>query len=341
MANEGDIVSAKVKAQLDTATGSGELEASTRSRFIGALDRLLGAFFDLPATWLDAKSQNIEHEAELKRQFKTALAAPVLEATAAGDHEKARLLGLRAASEYREFEKTVNLAGVAQKATAALTDGTGSNEAKVEAEIDEEWLNKFQHFASGASTEEMRSLWGRILADETLRPGSYSASSLRFVFELDNSMAEICERFARRNVDGYIYTTKEDQSGAPLDEALILQAAGLIVGVGTHLQRTLDLREDKSFAIVDGHFALTGTRTTSDPVSLPMYVVTKLGKEIFSLLPEPSPKEKLRLIAQQLMDTEAEKFVSLSLVELGGETAPGRRAIIGSEPILVEQKKSD
>lgn len=342
MAKDDDEVGVKVEAQLDAATGSGNLAVSARSRFAAAVDRLFGGIFDLPAAKIDVRIEAIKHEAELRRRFREAQAAPILEALEAGDNERARLLQISAASHLRELDKTLNLAGVVSSARLALTDQSketsSSPEDVSEAEdvIDDEWLTRFQTFASTASSDKMRNLWGRVLAGEAKSPGSFSAASLRFIFDLDKTLAATCERVAKKVVNGSLFQSDEDLSGRPLSDLLALQAAGLLAGVGANLTMTMNGNLDEDFSMWSGKFAIKAKQKTPRKLSIRICSVTQLGLEIFSLLPSPDVENNFRSIGQLIVKKESGNLKELSLFELGNQTAHDTFNVVRVESLMTE-----
>lgn len=69
---------------------------------------------------------------------------------------------------------------------------TNSSEEKV---IDDDWLNSFGTEARQKSTEDMQLRFGRILAGEIQKPGSYSIRAIKVLGELDKDTAALFKRF--------------------------------------------------------------------------------------------------------------------------------------------------
>ena len=85
----------------------------------------------------------------------------------------------------RVLREQVNLDMISQRAATEIIDDASSN-APSEAEqavdeIDSDWLNAFEAEARPKSTEQMQSLFGKILAGEIRRPGSCSIRSVRIL----------------------------------------------------------------------------------------------------------------------------------------------------------------
>lgn len=60
--------------------------------------------------------------------------------------------------------------------------------------INDDWLNTFEEEARQKSTEEMQLLFGRILAGEIRKPGSYSIRAVKILGELDQNTAALFKK---------------------------------------------------------------------------------------------------------------------------------------------------
>ena len=60
--------------------------------------------------------------------------------------------------------------------------------------INDDWLNTFEEEARQISTEEMQTLFGRILAGEIRKPGSYSIRAVKILGELDQNTAALFKK---------------------------------------------------------------------------------------------------------------------------------------------------
>jgi Protein of unknown function (DUF2806) len=62
---------------------------------------------------------------------------------------------------------------------------------------DEDWIARFFSVAQDISSAQMQELWGRILAGEIQKPGTYSLATLDFVRNLRTSDAALIERLSK------------------------------------------------------------------------------------------------------------------------------------------------
>ncbi|EJT04002.1 DUF2806 domain-containing protein [Rhizobium sp. CCGE 510] len=160
--------------------------ARVQSRTIDALD-YLGA--------IKAKEGNIEAEREVRIQ-EALTDAQVSAIEAAGQRfakEAGKDLGfaeriLNSVSKGQRKQDNVN-------ATAAFALEDLQNRAAdvndSDAKVSAAFLSKLEHYAEGATTEQLREKWGRVLAAEIRKPGTFSNKVLRVVDEMEAPVAEL------------------------------------------------------------------------------------------------------------------------------------------------------
>jgi hypothetical protein len=335
MAEQSDEIGVSISGAIDAAANSGQLSVQTKSRFLAAVDRLLGALFDLPATWIDNVRSSSVSSAEIKREFREHHAKLAREALERDDQQEARRLQLRAAAELRELEHTLNIAAVVGETARLLEDNSelpeeaanGPDDA--DAPINDDWLQRFQQYASGASSDKLRHMWARVLRGETRKPGSFSASALRFVAELDQAMAQRCEAICHRAIDDSVYPTQAEQEGASLSEALALQAAGLVTGVGGLISRGFTISPDGVLRWIVGNEALELRGQPGHVFNVTTFFITDLGREVFTLLRDPDIENNFRMLFP-LMDSAV--VTEAWLYHLAPNVLPD-----GSRPILSKE----
>ena len=176
-----DLGSTGLSAVAGAMTG---LPAPVRTSFFKALSDLLGGLTAIPAAKLKQYAQGIEDTTAAR----SAVSAMVAKGT--GEGGLADPLLMQAAAEIYTpaiLRKAKNRIGVAQKAADHISNEEGENLSAASPEDD--WMNSFTRFAEDASSEKLQDLFGRILAGQIVRPGSFSQSTMRAVAELDQSIA--------------------------------------------------------------------------------------------------------------------------------------------------------
>lgn len=163
-----------------------------------ALDRLVGAAFDIPAAWLAQKKAKIDSQTESYRMVEAAIAQAVALGAGADPETAQRAMNVLVRKEY---QKQINREAVAaamveeiRESGIPLENGTNS---LITEELDDDWLNIFEKHAEDASSERLQGLWGRVLAGEIRRPGRFSTRTLRFLSEFSQADALTFETFAK------------------------------------------------------------------------------------------------------------------------------------------------
>ena len=84
-----------------------------------------------------------------------------------------------------------NIQAITQKAMAALPDTVDDKT------VDEDWIAHFFEDCKNVSNEQMQILWGRLLAGEITKPGSFSIRTLDFIKSMSTEEAELFTSFCR------------------------------------------------------------------------------------------------------------------------------------------------
>ncbi|HEY1696510.1 MAG TPA: DUF2806 domain-containing protein [Polyangiaceae bacterium] len=99
---------------------------------------------------------------------------------------------------YQEGKRQLNIEDIIEEALRILVhEQTASDDA-----VDEDWSIRFFAIAQDVSYEPMKRLWGRLLAAEVRRPGSFSLRCLESVRSIARSEADALSRIAPFVVNG-------------------------------------------------------------------------------------------------------------------------------------------
>lgn len=299
MAKPEDEVSASISVVLDKVAGTADLSIAVKSRFVAAVDRMSGGIFDWGGSWFDTKIERRKHEEKLRQDFREFQQQRVKEFVLHGNSEQ--LHRLKLVSEYSSFDRLLNYKAVVEEAADLISENAELySQIPDTAAIDNDWMNRFKMSAEAASSEQLRNLWARILAGESRQPGSFSASALRFVAELDKSLGESCERIAKYVFFDAIVLRPELKQGQYLLDLLALQSQGLLAGASGGLSKTFEADEQGQVLVGNAPLLLRIKGAPSASHVLDNVILTNVGKEVFSLLQPPPYEENLRYIASQL-----------------------------------------
>lgn len=214
----------------------------------------------------DAKAYAAELEAKTKNKV------ALIEAQG-----KDALANYVAAKETRKMRNTV---AVIEKAQTHFTEG----EKVSDEPVDEGWKNRFFEIVEEISDEELREIWGHVLAGEVKKPKSYSLRTLEVLRNLTKDEASLIAKIVP-NVLKEEYVYRNDV--LTVSESLILQDCGIMLGDGNGIQFELEVEPNNKHAfILDHEFALILYNESSEikKCGVSIYKLTTAGKEIVKLI---------------------------------------------------------
>ncbi|SFQ11457.1 Protein of unknown function [Mesorhizobium sp. NFR06] len=268
---------------------------STNLRTVSVFDRLIGALFGRWTPGLERKPVLTEAVTEGQRRLiEAAVNAGVK------DIEERGMSASDAARVLAQLDpKARNIAHVALEAFEELTsrpsatEDYGGSTIEHNANVDDDWLNFFEGYAEKASSENMRKLWGRILAGEIRKPGAFSLRTLQIASELDRETASLFQEFAVRRLGKTILSTEvaEDKNilklVKPMPRIDELDAAGLVdAASGMGVSRKLERPDDNTPSGMAVGTKLVGFHIKPGrDIQLSGYNLTRAGIELASFLP--------------------------------------------------------
>ena len=92
--------------------------------------------------------------------------------------------------QFQEQKRQVNIKSVVQQAADQLGD-----KEVADSEPDHDWTARFFNEVQDVSSEEMQSLWAKVLAGEVQHPGSTSIRTLGILKDLDRNTAQLFRKF--------------------------------------------------------------------------------------------------------------------------------------------------
>ncbi|WP_374274153.1 DUF2806 domain-containing protein [Brevundimonas sp.] len=241
--------------------------------------RLLGRWVAVPNARARAEAQKIDDETAARSLVMQKIVEAAALKAAADPTLVDRALNNFLADTLRRQE---NKDAITQTAEELLSQNQPEQSEIDPGDPDPDWLNVFEAHAERASGENLRLLWGKILAGEIRRPGSFSLSTLRFLSELDHSLAKKFNKYALFIEGDMMYIPKKkDQTS--IREIAELEEAGLVVGASAGYSNTLqspggELKFRRGSCIV---FIKTSGQESFKASGL---MVTRVTKEIKSLV---------------------------------------------------------
>ncbi|MGY0573568.1 DUF2806 domain-containing protein [Bradyrhizobium sp. RDM12] len=322
-----------------TETG---VKAKAKSRFVAAVDRFGGNLIEIV---------NAPMERRITRQRAiSAGEVKLVEAVTEFGIEKLKCdpeFAERTAEKFftRLFEKQANKDRVLIEALEDLRHSPPTDEASAagEDQLAEEFIDRLETYAEGASTAKLQQKWGRVLSSEVRKPGTFSPKVLRIVDEIETDTANLFERVCGSRIRDYLPKCLIGE--LPFQELSPLVMAGLLIdpGMAGHIVRydTQTTAAGKEFwVIMDDGQALSIPKTFTPPNSpmgivpigsedgrpvVPVYLLTDAGKAIATIFANSASNafsEYSAKVRAALPDIEVLNYVKLPGSELYRQLDP-------------------
>jgi hypothetical protein len=286
----------------DVAISEAGISVRTKSRIVSTLDRWGGNFFRKKSFKGERAVQTDEQLISLEAKIVQKAGEKLLKRVDEDDDFALEVLNI---AYSREARRRDNKEGVILAALEILKNETASENESLEGPetLSDEFLDRVERYAEDASTDELKQRWGRILAGEIRKPGTFSRKVLRAVDELDAETALLFERVAAFSLGGCLPICLVKK--LTFDEQAALASAGMILEPGLghwRLYNKVKISE-KEFWFCDlGEYAvafpvvLDGVTTSDDESSalgkheenfaFPVYSLSDVGKAVTTIIPD-------------------------------------------------------
>jgi Protein of unknown function (DUF2806) len=181
-----------------------------------------------------------------------------------------------------------------------------SNQRDATQEIDDDWLNLYARMAEDKTSEELRSLFGKILAGEIRKPGTFSLRTMQFVSTLSREEAHRVSHFfsfalAGRFVPLFPDLNEEVEPG--LDSRILMEELGLASSPDTigGLATTSEVQAHSKLHLVASGYAIAVNNSTAEKFEFEIgcQALTKPGRELIAIANPPTTSiEFLKKVAQ-------------------------------------------
>lgn len=283
------------------------MKASARSRLIAAFDRFGGNLVDYVNVPIEERNRERRALADARVQTINTLTELALDRLKVDP-----ALMERAITSHLEkiVERQGNKDAVLNEAIEDLRRQAPTDEEMSSGpdELSDAFQNRFERYAEDATTDELREKWGRVLAAEVRKPGTFSGKVLRVIDELDPETAALFERVCQNRIANVI--PKALSGELQFLDAAKLVSAGLLVEPGLGQIRRCDEVTDSQdtklwlwgFDVFAIGVTVTASVSSMDNVlgeengkpTILTYVLTDVGLSISSIL----PNDPRRLIDQ-------------------------------------------
>lgn len=200
-------------------------------------------------------------------------------------------------AEQRELGEAIrqqnNLEAVLETAFYEIEQVTESSDESV----DEDWFVRFLDIAKDISNEDMQRIWGKILAGEISKPGSFSLRTLDIVRNLSQKEAAVFQRVAPLIIiaipSGACVISREHVTkyGVTYGEIVRLDECGL-VNSNPFLSLTATVSDEDHALALNRSVALGAkSATNATEISTGVYTLTAAGQELFRIV-ETEPNDE-------------------------------------------------
>ncbi len=99
--------------------------------------------------------------------------------------------------------------------------------------VSDNWLLRWRDCAAGVSSDELHTIWGRVLAAEVRTPGQFTLRGLEFIKNLTPEEARAIDKLAPFAVENFILHNSKclDAAGVNMDVLSEMQNIGVLTGV--------------------------------------------------------------------------------------------------------------
>jgi hypothetical protein len=172
--------------------------------------------------------------------------------------------------------------------------------------IADDWLLRWRENAAAVNSDDLQSLWGKVLAGEVKAPGQFSLRVLDFLRNLSQAEAQELELLSRVTTGEVILRCDAEIAALGITRG-VLEAAeelGILTGTGA-----MGLSWIISSELPDKYQAVIHTNNRaiwiqgSDPakkVSIPCFQLTRLGRQVLQLAGGNVGENYLRAISAQI-----------------------------------------
>lgn len=307
-------------------TGTG-FSASAKSRFIAAIDRLLGNFVDLPNPSIEAFNGRRRARAEVREALirrSGEMAIRKIEA----DDEAINLVVDRMLSE--EIRKQDNKERVAQMAIEDLREDPPKDDDGFNEDEFIDWMNVFSRYAEDASSERLQQLWAKVLAGQIRKNRAFSFGTLRLLSELDPAVAESFQDALEYTIREGALVVREGLEGDELLRWRMLEDVGFISGVDG-LKFDLVVKGDGEFVLPRGDYIVHGKSTPETKIPVMVKMLTQAGLEVASILPKPSYQKAVEALVEQYHILESSSELHIGRV-ISRQEVEGRKEAVRVRP---------
>ena len=187
-----------------------------------------------------------------------------------------------------------------------------------------DWATRFFNTVQDISEDEMKLIWGKLLAGEVKFPGSYSLRTLELLKNLSSDEARLfseASNLALRRVNEVLIIRRDninEEYGFTFDNILALTDAGLIKPILNTAMVLDPTTEEGDFILEFGKYVVKAV--IKDKVTIPSYIYTNAGVQIFKFIENQEPdlnylKKVLKSVSNDNVRFQVYKITKWNMIQ--------------------------
>lgn len=302
------------EVSLSVALTEKGIKAAAKSRAISSIDRLIGSGINWVSTQIESSADKKKAVSDTEIEILKALG--VQAASSVGDNSP---FVRRAIENHvrQVVQKQLNKDSVAKAAIEDLRSNPPTPEQASNGpnELSSEFLTRYERYAEDATSDHLRERWGRILASEIRKPGTFSVKALRTIDEIDSKTARLFESLCKHRIHKEVPKCLAQELNFE-DKAALVTIGLLLDGGGFDHVRLSMPGKDKSgndqnfFRFGDLGVSFSGDYNKvfgenavierhNEGFSIAIYMLTDVGFNISSII-EIRAEENIRKLADRI-----------------------------------------
>ena len=220
----------------------------------------------------------------------------------------------------QEEKREINTENIINNAASELNSTDFVSPEKV----DEDWISRFFEISSDITSNEMQLIWGKILAGEITKPNSFSLRTLEFIRNLSTKEANLIAIIANATfsnsikTEHYIINDREflkNEFNINYGDIILLEEIGFIREGLTYTINVNTTPIPMQDYFSNGNLCTVFTREPNNPKNiLDIYLITKMGNELLSILNINSNIEVIKNLASKIKN-EKISVISAKIIE--------------------------
>lgn len=187
---------------------------------------------------------------------------------------------------FQEITKQQNIEAVVDNAYQELESARPISDESV----DYDWMFRFFNCVENVSNDDMRKIWGHILAGEIQSPSKYSFRTLEKMRNITRNEAQLFQRIAaislQYNNTTFILADNSllDQQGLYFVNLLTLEECGIMSSQGLSLTLTVSNTKHEIIRNSKVLGKIVGKSEKEEEIKLSIFVFTKAGSELIDAI---------------------------------------------------------